>query len=111
MGSLNRVILIGRAGNDPELKTLDNGNRVVNMSLATDESYIKKGTTEKVKQTEWHNLEIWGAQADVAAKYVKKGDQVSVEGSIRTSSYEKDGVTKYTTKIKVENIILLGTKD
>lgn len=109
MASLNKVQLIGRLGKDPETRNFDNGSQVANFSVATDESYKnKKG--EKVESTEWHNIVIWGKLAEVAVKYLNKGDQVYLEGKLKTRSWEKDGVTKYITEIWVDNMVMLGGK-
>jgi single-strand DNA-binding protein len=107
--SVNKAILLGRVGKDPEVRSLDNGKMVANFSLATSESY-KDRNGEKKENTEWHNLVLWGKTAEIAQKYVKKGDQIYVEGKITTRSWEKDGVTRYTTEIQVNNLTMLGGK-
>ncbi len=106
----NTVHLIGRVGGDPELKTLENGNKVCSMSLATSEAWTnKKG--EKETDTQWHNLKIWNAAADVAQKYVKKGDLFAVDGKIRYREYtDKEGQKKYATEIVVSEMTLLPNK-
>ncbi len=109
--SKNRVSLIGRVGKDPEVRHLESGTIVANLSLATSESYKDK-QGQKVEKTEWHNIAIFGKAAEIAEKYVKKGDQLGIEGKLATRSWEKDGITKYTTEIVVDpfkgEIILLG---
>jgi single-strand DNA-binding protein len=105
--SVNRVILLGRVGKDPEVRNTTNGKTVANFSLATSESY-KDSSGEKKETTEWHNLVLWGKTAEIAQKYVSKGDQIYVEGKLQTRSWEKDGVTKYTTETIVDKLTLIG---
>lgn|SRR5690606_2264980 len=105
--SLNKVQLIGRVGKDPESRNLDNGKTVTNFSLATSEKYKNK-SGETVEDTQWHNIVLWGKPAEVAAKYVSKGDQIYIEGKLQTRSWEKDGVTKYITEVVGNNLVLLG---
>lgn len=104
------MILIGRLGKDPEVRTFDGGSMVANFSMATSESWKDKTTGEKKEQTEWHNVVIWGAMAGVAQKYLHKGDLLYVEGKLRTKSWEKDGVTRYTTSVHVDNMTMLGSR-
>lgn len=106
----NTVHLIGRVGNDPELKTLEGDSKVCNMTLATSETWTnKKG--EKETDTQWHNLKIWNKAAETAAKYVKKGDLFAVDGKIRYREYtDKEGVKKYATEIVVTEMTLLPNK-
>lgn len=106
----NLVILLGRVGKNPEVRHLDNGNTVANFSLATSETYKDKRTGEKKEETEWHNIVIWGKLSEVVEKYVKKGDLLYIEGKIKTRTWEKDGVTRYTTEILGNNIQMLGSK-
>ena len=112
-GDLNRATLVGRAGKDPSIKTMNSGDKVANFSIATSESWTKNG--EKVEKTQWHNIVVWGKLADIVEKYVKKGDKLLVEGAIETREYEKDGVKKYTTEIVLRGfdskLLLLGSKD
>lgn len=107
--SVNRVILVGRLGTDPDSKALDSGTFVCNMSLATSKSWTDKDGAKQEK-TEWHRISVWGKQAENCAKYLKKGSQVYVEGEIQTDVYEKDGEKKYATKIKANNVTFLGGK-
>lgn len=107
--SVNKVILIGFLGSDPEVKTLDSSVKVARVSLATSESYTDK-SGKKVENTEWHNLVIWRGLAEVVEKYTKKGSQIYVEGKLKTSSYEKDSVKHYRTDIVVDNLRLLDRK-
>ncbi|MDZ7742432.1 MAG: single-stranded DNA-binding protein [Bacteroidota bacterium] len=109
MMSVNRVILVGRLGKDPESRTIDSGVKVTKFSLATSESYKNKNG-DKVEQTEWHNLVIWRGLAEVAEKYLKKGDQIYIEGKLQTRTYEQDNVKKYFTEVVVDNMTMLGSK-
>jgi single-strand DNA-binding protein len=109
--SLNKVTLIGNLGADPEVRTTGNGGKVATISLATSRQWTKNG--EKQEKTEWHRVVLWdnakGAKlADLAESYMKKGDKVYVEGQIEYRSWEKDGVTRYTTEIVAREVILLG---
>ena len=106
----NSVHLIGRLGMDPEVKSFDNNKKVARFSLATDESY-KNAKGEKVEETQWHNLVVWGSQATVAEKFLKKGKEIMIEGRLTTRKWEseKEG-TKYITEIIVNDILMLGGK-
>ena len=110
MAGVNKVILVGNLGKDPEVKYLDNGVAVANFSLATTENYKNK-EGEKVSQTEWHNIVLWRGLAEVAEKYLKKGANVYIEGKIKTRKWEdKDGNTRYNTEILADNMTMLGSK-
>ena len=110
MAGVNKVILIGNLGKDPEVRYLDNGVAVANFSLATTENYKNK-EGERVSQTEWHNIVLWRGLAEVAEKWLKKGSSVYVEGKIRTRKWEdKDGNTRYNTEILADNMTMLGSK-
>jgi single-strand DNA-binding protein len=105
---VNKVILIGNLGKDPEVKHLDNGTVLARFPLATSETYKNKDN-EKVTSTEWHNIVLFNRQAEIAEKYVKKGDALYLEGRIRTRSYDdKDGNKKYITEIIGNNMQMLG---
>ena len=109
--SVNKVILVGNVGKDPEVRHLDSGVAVANFPLATSESYTAKNG-ERVTTTEWHNIVLWRGLADVAEKYVTKGRQLYIEGRIRTRSYDdKDGNKRYITEIYGDVMQMLGTKD
>jgi single-strand DNA-binding protein len=109
MSGINKVILVGHLGKDPEARTLDGGVSVVSFPLATSETFNKDG--RKVEQTEWHNIVMWRGLADVAAKFLQKGKLVYIEGKLRTRSFEdREGVKKYTTEIVAENFTMLGRK-
>jgi len=110
MSGVNKVILIGRLGKDPEVRNLDNGAVVANFSIATSESYKDRTTGEKKEITEWHNIVLWRGLAEIAQKYVRKGDMIYIEGKLRTRSWEKDGVTRYTTEIVADNMTMLSPK-
>ena len=110
MAGVNRVILIGNLGKDPEIMTFDNGVKKASFSLATTESY-KNRDGNRVDQTEWHNIVIWRGLAEVAEKYLRKGNSVYIEGKIRTRQYEQDGIKKYITEIFADNMTMLGKKE
>lgn len=103
---INKIILVGRTGSDPEVKVLNGGKKVAKISLATSESF--KTPEGKKEVTEWHNLVIWNQLAEVVEKWVHKGDQLYIEGSIHYQSYEKDGVKKTSTNINVYTLKMLG---
>ena len=109
MSGINKVILVGHLGKDPEVRHLDGNVSVASFPLATSESYNKDG--KRIEQTEWHNIVMWRGLADVAAKYLHKGKLVYIEGKLRTRSFEdKEGHKKYNTEIVAENFTLLGRK-
>ena len=110
MTGVNKVILVGNLGKDPEVKYLDKGVVVANFSLATTEKYRNK-EGERVNQTEWHNIVLWRGLAEVAEKWLKKGSSVYIEGKIKTRKWEdKDGNTRYNTEILADNMTMLGSK-
>ncbi len=109
-GSLNKVMLIGNLGVDPEVRTFEGGTTLVKFTIATTESYKKRDTGEKVENTEWHNITMWRGLAEVAEKYLKKGDKVYIEGKLKTTSYEKEGQTKYFTEIVADQMQMLTPK-
>jgi single-strand DNA-binding protein len=109
MSGINKVILVGHLGKDPEIRHLEGGVAVASFPLATSETFNKDG--RKVEQTEWHNIVMWRGLADVAAKFLQKGKLVYIEGKLRTRSFEdKEGVKKYTTEVVAENFTMLGRK-
>ena len=109
--SVNKVILVGNLGKDPEVRHLDNNRAVANFSIATSENYKNK-LGEKVTNTEWHNVVFWSPLAEIAEKYLQKGKQVYIEGKMVTRSYEdKEGQTKYVTEVVGRNLVMLGSKD
>lgn len=108
--SVNKVILVGRLGKDPETRYMTNGEAVTNVSLATSENYKDK-SGEKIEKTEWHNLVFYRRLAEVAGEYLKKGAQLYVEGKIQTRKWQdKDGKDRYTTEIIVNEMTMLGGK-
>jgi single-strand DNA-binding protein len=109
MSGVNKVILVGHLGKDPEVRHLDNNVSVASFPLATSETYNKDG--RRVEQTEWHNIVMWRGLADIAAKYLHKGKLVYIEGKIRTRHYEdKEGIKRYATEIVAESFTMLGRK-
>jgi len=107
---VNKVVLIGHVGQDPEVRHLDSGVAVTSFNLATNESYKDKNG-EKVTQTEWHRVVLWRGLAEVAEKYVKKGELLYIEGRIRTRAWDdKDGNKRYTTEIVADEMKMLGKK-
>lgn len=110
MRGLNKVVLIGQLGKDPDVRTLENGVVVSKFSLATTESYKDKEGNRK-EQTEWHNIVLWRGLAEIAQKYLHKGNLVYIEGKLQNRSWETDGQKKYITEIVAENMILLERKN
>jgi len=108
MSGVNKVILIGNLGKDPEVRYLDNGVAVANLSLATTENYKNKDG-ERVSQTEWHDVVLWRGLAEVAEKYLKKGASVYIEGKIRTNKWvDKEENTRYKTEVMADKLTMLG---
>ncbi|ACE05602.1 single-strand binding protein [Candidatus Amoebophilus asiaticus 5a2] len=111
MSGVNRVILLGNLGKDPEIRHLENGRARVSFTLATNEFYKNK-EGEKVTSTEWHNVVLWSPLAEIAEKYLTKGKQVYIEGKLTNRSYtDKDGQAKYITEVVGQNLVLLGSKE
>ena len=111
MAGVNKVILIGHLGRDPEVRTTESGAKVARFSLATTEIFKDKNTGERKEQTEWHNIICWRNLADIAEQYLTKGRQIYVEGRLRTRSWEdSNGVKKYTTEVYADTFSMLGTK-
>lgn len=110
MAGLNKVMLIGRLGRDPEIRYSQQGLAVVNFPIATSEYWTDKNTGDKQERTEWHNIVVFGKQAETCEKYLSKGKEVYIEGRLQTDKYEKEGQTHYTTKIVVSNFQFLGSK-
>jgi len=107
--SVNKVILIGRLGKDPETRYMTSGEAVTNATLATSENWKDK-SGEKQEKTEWHNLVFYRRLAEIAGEYLKKGSQIYVEGKLQTRKWEKDGATRYTTEVIVNEMTMLGGK-
>ena len=107
----NKVQLIGHLGMNPEIKTLDGGRKLAKMSIATNESY-KNAKGELVKETQWHNIIAWGKTAEIIEKYLKKGNEVAVEGKLINKTYtDKEGIKRYATEIEVNELLMLGGKE
>ncbi len=108
MNSLrNKVMLVGNLGQDPEIRTLETGNKVVNFTLATKDNY-KNSEGQKINETTWHNIVAWNGLAEIASRYLKKGNEVFVEGRIVYRTYEdKKGTTRYVTDIVLNDLLLL----
>ncbi len=110
MAGVNKVILVGNLGADPEVKYLEGDNVVANFSLATTESY-KNRAGERVEQTEWHDLEVWGPQAKIVEQYLRKGSQIFVEGKIRTEKWtDENNQPRRRVRIRVLNFTMLGSR-
>ena len=99
---VNKVILVGTCGQDPDVRYLPNGNAVTNLSLATSEQWTDKQSGQKVERTEWHRVSLFGKVAEIAGEYLHKGSQVYIEGKLQTREWEKDGIKRYTTEIIVD---------
>lgn len=99
---VNKVILVGTCGQDPETRYMPNGNAVTNLSLATSEQWTDKQAGQKVEKTEWHRVVLFGKVAEIAGEYLRKGSQVYIEGKLQTREWEKDGIKRYTTEIVVD---------
>jgi single-strand DNA-binding protein len=107
---VNKVLLIGRLGKDPEVRYIPDGTMVTSFSIATDESWKNKDG-QKVQRTEWHRIEAWGKLAEICGNYLVKGKLVYIEGKIKTQAWEdKEGVKRYTTKIQAANMKMLDGK-
>lgn len=105
---LNRVVLLGNLGADPELRYTASGTAVLNLRLATSESYLD-ANKERQERTEWHTVVVWGARGEGLSKILKKGDRILIEGGLRTSSYEdREGVKRYKTEVHATNVVLAG---
>jgi len=106
---LNRAMLLGNLGQDPELRVTPGGSAVLKLSLATSETYLDKNQVRQ-ERTEWHRVAVWGRRGEALAKFLKKGDKMFVEGRIQTSSYEKNGEKRYSTEIVATNVLLCGSR-
>tara|TARA_Y100001933_G_scaffold235679_2_gene257029 strand:- start:83 stop:520 length:438 start_codon:yes stop_codon:yes gene_type:complete len=111
MAGVNKVILVGNLGKDPEVKYLENGTAVANFTVATSESYKDK-EGKRIDQTEWHNVVVWRKLAEIAETYLKKGSQIYLEGKLRTRSWEdQQGNKRYTTEVVADTFTMLGKKE
>lgn len=105
----NNVQLIGRLGNDPEMRTFDSGKKMTSFSMATNETYFNnKG--EKVEDTQWHNIVAWGKKAETIESFLKKGSEIAIQGKLVNRKYEKEGITKYITEISLNEFLMLDKK-
>jgi single-strand DNA-binding protein len=112
MASVNRVIVLGNLGKDPEVRYTPNGNAVCNLRLATTRNWKDKSTGDKVEETEWHSVVLYDRQAEIAGEYLRKGRPVYIEGRLKTRKWQdKDGNDRYTTEIVAESMQLLGGRD
>ncbi|MCH2224865.1 MAG: single-stranded DNA-binding protein [Crocinitomicaceae bacterium] len=108
-GSVNKVILIGNLGKDPEVRHLENGAVVANFSIATSETYTDRNTGERRENTDWHNIVVWRGLAEVVEKYLRKGHKVYIEGKLKTRSWQdKEGNTRYTTEVVADEMTMLS---
>jgi single-strand DNA-binding protein len=111
MASVNKVIIVGNLGRDPETRYMPSGDAVTSIAVATTDTWKDKTSGEKKEQTEWHRISFFGKLAEIAGQYLKKGSQVYVEGSLRTRKYtDKDGVEKYATEIRGDVMQMLGSR-
>ena len=111
MASVNKVIIVGNLGRDPETRSFPSGDQVTNVTIATTDRYKDKTSGEMKEITEWHRVSFFGRLAEVAGQYLRKGSQVYVEGSLRTRKWiDKDGIEKYTTEIRADNMQMLGSR-
>lgn len=107
--SINKVILVGRLGRDPELKYTASGTPFCRFSMATDDSWVDKGSGEKTERTEWHNIVVWNKLAEICNNYLTKGKMVYIEGSLQTREWDdKEGVKRKTTEIRANDMMMLG---
>lgn len=111
MSGVNKVIIIGNVGNDPEIRQLDGGKSVASFSIATSEQWKDKNTGEKREDTQWHNISAFGRLAEIIGQYVKKGSKIYVEGKLKTDKYEKEGQTHYSTKIIANQMQMLDSRE
>ena len=108
-GTVNKVILVGNLGSDPEIKTTPQGAQVANFSLATSESWTDKNTGEKQEKAEWHRLVLWRRLAEIAGQYLNKGAKIYVEGKLQTRSWDDNGQKRYMTEVVVDQLEMLGS--
>ena len=112
MAGINKVILVGNLGKDPEVRYLEGGTAVANFPIATSETFKDRTSGDRKTSTEWHNVVVWRGLAEISEKYLKKGMQVYIEGKLRTRQWQdKDGNSRYTTEVVADNLQMLGKKD
>lgn len=111
MASVNKVIIVGNLGRDPETRSFPNGDQVANVTVATTDRWKDKASGDMKESTEWHRISFFGRLAEIAGQYLRKGSQVYVEGSLRTRKYtDKDGIEKYSTEIRADSMQMLGQR-
>ena len=110
MASVNKVIIVGNLGRDPEMRSFPSGDQVANVTIATTDKWKDKQSGEMKEATEWHRVVFNGRLAEIVGQYLRKGSQVYVEGSLRTRSWEKDGVKQYSTEIRADQMQMLGSR-
>lgn len=110
MASINKVILVGNLGQDPEVKYMPSGGAVTNLSIATTDTWKDKSSGEKRENTEWHRVVFFNRLAEIAGEYLRKGSQVYIEGNLRTRSWEDNGIKKYSTEIVAREMQMLGSR-
>ena len=111
MASVNKVIIVGNLGKDPEMRSFPNGDQIANVTIATTDKWKDKQTGEAKEATEWHRVAFGGRLAEIAGQYLRKGSQVYIEGSLRTRKWtDKDGIEKYTTEIRADQMQMLGSR-
>jgi single-strand DNA-binding protein len=111
MASVNKVIIVGNLGKDPEMRSFPNGDQIANITIATTDRWKDKASGEMKEATEWHRVNFNGRLAEIVGQYLKKGSQIYVEGSLRTRKWtDKDGVEKYTTEIRADQMQMLGSR-
>ena len=108
---VNKVILVGNLGQDPEVRYMPNGNAVANISVATSETWKDKNTGDNQERTEWHRVVLFRRLGEIAGEYLKKGSKVYIEGKLQTRSWEQDGVKRYSTEIVASDVQFLGVRD
>jgi len=109
MRSVNKVILLGHLGADPEVRYTQGGTAVANLRIATNESYNDKNSGERIEKTEWHRVVAWGKLAEIVGQYLTKGRQVYIEGQLQTRQWQdKDGNTRYSTEVRASDLVMLG---
>ena len=111
MAGVNKVTIVGRLGQDPEVRFTTDGTAVASFSVATSDNWTDKATGEKKERTEWHRIVAWRRLGEICGEYLAKGRQVYVEGKLQTRSWEKEGVTRYTTEIVASDVQFLGSRD
>ena len=110
MAAINKAILIGNLGRDPEIRYTQDGRAVASFSIATTDKWKDKATGENREKTEWHRIVAFGRLGEICGEYLSKGKQVYIEGKLRTRSWEKDGITRYTTEIEANQMQMLGSR-